>query len=73
MSGTQTPSPRLALWADSALTALWDSLHNYADDAATEEKREAARAVLADLQGELVRRGYTFAAGVVPTPPKGKR
>jgi len=28
---------------------LWDSLHNYADDAATEEKREAARAVLADL------------------------
>lgn len=48
---------------------LWDSLHNYADDAATEEKREAARAVLADLQGELTRRWYTFAAGVVPTPP----
>ena len=72
MSGTQTPSQRLALWADGALTALWNYLQGYADDAATQELRDAARAIAADLQNELLRRGYTFAAGVVPTAP-GKR
>ena len=82
MSGTQTPSCSGPVGDSSPNCTLWDSLHNYADDAATEERAAPGRWPICGasltpggihLCGRRGAYATTEGQAVSPWPKRGRR